>query len=285
MPFRYPKTVIHINHHNVFIPEAAQRVSLFRIPGGHGIVRSDTTQERRTKQKKDGILKRVAAGVTSIAGITAAIATITTSTAAVLGVVVHSKNAQLGQAHAQASSQAQQIQQQTRQIRQLQQQKAPPVPSASPTTTSTSPNAQVTNVSHYLSDKLPTVDLSGLDTGQVVIAAKPYANSISFNCDGGGNGGAPDEAFDVAGSATFNAEVGIPDDTQDVTGFIATITFSNESGQRIGQPVQVTLGHPISKTLNIKGVTQLGMTCNGRNRQTNQGVNGFRVGLGDAGVS
>ena len=235
------------------------------------------------KEKKDGLIKRAGAGLTSLAGITAAIATITTSTAAVLGVVVHSKTTQLQQAQAQVSSQAQQIQHQAKQIQQLQQAPATPTvsPSPSPSPTGAGP---VTDASHYLSNKTATVDNADLSTGQVVIAANPYVKSITFNC-WGQQSGQPDEAFDVAGSSTFTAVLGIPDDTQNATGLIATITFSNESGQRIGQQFQVSLGHPADVTLDIKGVTQLGMTCDGRNRQTSETANGFDVAFGDAAVS
>jgi len=238
------------------------------------------TESRRLRQeKKDGLLKRTGAGLTSLAGIAAAIATITTSTAAVLGVVVHSKTAQLQQAQAQVSTQAQQIHHQAKQIQQLEQTAATPTVSPSPTT-----SPPITDASHYLSNKTPTVDNAGLDTGQVVISANPYVNSITFRCYGQA-GGEPEEAFDVAGSSTFTAEVGIPDDTPDATGLIATITFSNESGQQIGQQVQVSLGHPASVSLDITGVTQLGMTCDGRNRQTSQAASGFQVAFGRAAVS
>jgi hypothetical protein len=240
-----------------------------------------TDYRHQRREKKDGLIKRAGAGLTSLAGITAAIATITTSTAAVLGVVVHSKNTQLQQAQAQVSSQAQQIQHQARQIHQLQQTAATPAVSPSPTTGGPPP---ITDPSHYLSNKTPTVQNSGLDTGQVVIAANPYVNSITFNCDGPMSG-QPDLAYDVAGSSTFTAVLGIPDNTQYATGLIATITFSNEAGQQIGQQVQVSLGHPANVTLDIQGVTQLGMTCDGRNRQTSQTASGFDVAFGNAAVS
>jgi len=233
------------------------------------------------KEKKDGLIKRAGAGLTSLAGITAAIATITTSTAAVLGVAVHSKNTQLQQAQAQVSSQAKQIQHQAKQIQQLQQ--TPATPTVTPSPTTGGPPI-TTDASHYLSNKTATVDNAVLDTGQVVISAHPYVNSIAFYCNGQ-QSGQPDEAFDVAGSSTFTAVLGIPDDTQNATGLIATITFSNESGQRIGQQFQVSLGHPADVTLDIKGVTQLGMTCDGRNRQTSETANGFDVAFGDAAVS
>jgi hypothetical protein len=246
--------------------------------------RDGTTMRSHSKTgEREGILARMARRLTSIAGITAAIATITTSAAAVLGVVVHTKTTQLQQAHALASSQAQQIHQQARQLRQLQQ---APTPAATPSTVATpGTSAQVANVAHYLSNESPTVDSGNLNSGQEVISAKPYPNSIEFNCDGASGSGGPAEAFDVAGSSTFIAELGIPDNAEDVTGVVATVTFSNEAGQQIGQQVEVSLGHPVSIRLNITGVTQLGMTCNGVHQQTSQPDYDFDVALGNAGVS
>lgn len=258
------------------------------VDNREGGLRDVTTHSRQLKHEKQvksgGILKRVGAALTSLAGIATAIATITTSAAAVLGVVAHDKTTQLQQAHAQVSSQAQLIRSQAAQVKHLQ--LAAVTPTASPATTPTDAGgAQITDASHFLSNKQPTVDNANWGNGQVVIAAKPYPNSITFDCNGEMGDGAPDEAFDVAGSSTFTAEVGIPDETPDATGFIATVTFSNESGQQVGQPIQVSLGHPVNATLDIQGVTQLGMTCDGRDRQTNSTVSGFRVGFGDAGVS
>jgi len=172
---------------------------------------------------------------------------------------------------------------QRQQIHELQSQPVPQ-PTNSPTPTGTTSGAQIDGPAHYFSKMTPTVDNALIETGQQVIAAQPYVNSISFGCDGG-DGDQPDEAYNVAGNSMFTAEVGIADNSEDATNVIATVTFSDESGQRIGQPVEVSLGHPIKLSLNIGGVTQLGMTCNGRDRRTSQIANGFNVTLGDAGDS
>ena len=231
------------------------------------------------KRHRAGVLSRMAAAMTSVAGITTALTTIMTSVAAVLGLVVHHQSAQLQQAHAVVSQQARQIRQLT--ASNTAASKAP----ASPGAASSPGPASVANVGHYLSDLTATVDDGGLSTGQVVIVARPYPNSISFDCDGGGGAGRPDEAYDVAGSSTFTAEVGIADNMQNATNVIATVTFTNESGQLLGKPVQVSLGHPVKLQLSIGSVTQLGMTCNGRDAQTDQVANAFQVALGDASVS
>jgi hypothetical protein len=228
---------------------------------------------RKTDDARGGFLSRAAAGMTSVAGIATAIATITTSASAVLGVVVNHQATQLHRVNTQASRQAQTIQQLQDQVH------------ASSSAPSAGRTPAVGDAARYLSNLTPTVDDAIVQQGQQVIAAQPYANSISFGCDGPQGNGQPDEAYDVAGSSTFTAEVGIADNTQSVTSVIATVTFSNESGQQLGKPVQVSLGHPVPVTLNITGVTQLGMTCVGLEAHTNQVANGFDVVMGNAGVS
>ena len=234
--------------------------------------------------KSRNIFARTAAALTPLATIATAIATIMTSAVAILGVVVHSKNAELHQASTIASSQAKQIKNQTRQIQQLEQAPSVTATTGQSATAGSNPGGPVTNVPRYLSDQTPTVNSGELSTGQQVIANEPYVHSLLFDCDAGVNG-TPDEAFDVAGYSTLTAEVGVPDNMPNATGVLATVTFSNEAGQQVGQPVQVSLGHPVSVALPIKGVTQLGMTCDGRSRQTNQPVDGFQVAMGNAGIS
>jgi hypothetical protein len=230
--------------------------------------------------------------MTSLAGIATAIATIMTSVVAVLGLQLNHKSSQLGEAHQTVTHQAQQISAL----------KARPTPtatvtvSASPTpSASSSPSApstaspgngpDLTPVAHYLSALQPTVEDGDLGTGQEVISAKPYVHSIAFDCNGGGGGNLPDEAYDVAGSSIFVAKAGIADDMQNATDVIATITFTNEAGQQIGRAYQVSLGHPVRVHLNITGVTQLGMSCSGRDRHTSEEEGDFQVALGNAGVS
>src|SRR5262249_47754815 len=151
-------------------------------------------------RRKDsgGILSRISSGMSSLAGITTAIATIMTSTTAILGVAVHRQATQLDQAHQVVSVRRQQI-------HELQTQNAPQT-TDSPTPTSTS-GAQIGSVAHYFSKMTPTVNNAAVETGQQVIAARPYVNSISFGCYGG-YGDQPDEAYNVAGSSMFSAEIG-----------------------------------------------------------------------------
>ena len=223
------------------------------------------------RKDSSGGLDRISSGMNSLAGITTAIATIMTSAAAILGVVVHHQATQLDQAHQVVSVQRQQI-------HELRTHTAPPA-TASPTPTT---SAAIGSVAHYFSKMTPTVNNGLVETGQQVIAARPYVNSISFGCDGG-YGDQPDEAYNVAGNSILSTEVGIADNSEEATNVIATVTFSNESGQQIGKPIEVSLGHPVKLSLNIGGVTQLGMTCNGRDRRTSQVANGFNVTLGNAG--
>jgi hypothetical protein len=235
----------------------------------------------KTENEPGGIMSRISANMTSVAAIATAIATITTSVSAMLGLYVHHQATQLHQAH-------QRVAEQAVQIRQLQHADAAAAVATSPapSPTATQPAASLGSIAHYLSNLTPTVDNQYVENGQQVIAAQPYPNSIAFGCNGnGGNGDQPGEAYDIAGSSSFTAEVGIADDTQNVTNVIATVTFSNEAGRQLGKPVQVSLGHPVRVTVNVNGVTQLGMTCSGRDARTSQTFYDFNVAMGDAGVS
>jgi hypothetical protein len=230
----------------------------------------------RENDRKGERPNRLGRAMKAFAGFMTAVAAIATATATILGLRVGHQSAQLAQIRVIVSQQAQQI-------KYL---KTGPgaSPSAPPTGGgSRGAGAPLPSGTHYLSDLTPTVDNQGVSTGQQMMVAKPYPNSISFYCDGP-SGDQPNEAYDVAGSATFTTLVGIPDNMSDVTDVIATVTFTNEANQDIGKPVQVSLGHPAKVTLNISGVTQLGVTCQGRDARTDQTVSSFQVALGDARV-
>lgn len=232
---------------------------------------NDTTPRRKG---------RLGSALTSLATIMGAFATIMTAVATILGLLVQHQATQLQHASAKASTEQRQIAQQKQTIQQLRS-AASPSPSASGSG-ATGADATLSGVAHYLSSETPTVDNVGVDAGQQVIAAKVYPNTITWGC---GNSSTPNEAYDVAGSSVFTAEVGIADNAQGATGVTSTVTFTNESGKQIGQPVQLSLGHPVSLRLNIRGVTQLGMSCTGRDQQTSQPAYDFSVSLGNAGVS
>ncbi|MGH3169696.1 MAG: hypothetical protein ACRDN0_27930, partial [Trebonia sp.] len=240
-------------------------------------VTSQATQTGPTTgRKRRGLFARLASGLTSLAGFMTAIATIAASVSAILGLYVHHQGQQLQQAHTQVSHQAQQI-------TELRQKVTTTAPSPA-TTPSPGPGAQVSGQGNYLSSMTPTVNNSGYNNGAQVMSAKSYPSSVQFSCVGG-SASQPDIAYNVAGKTTFTAEIGIPDDTSNATDVVATLTFSDESDQQVGKPVQVSLGHAVNLSLNIKGVTQLGITCNGIDQANNQASSQFEVALGSAAVS
>lgn len=216
---------------------------------------------------------RASAALKSFGGIMTALAAIATAAATILGLAVHHQSAQLAEVRVTVSQQAQQIQQL----------KADPQPTtdSNPGGGNTSSPVPLPSGSHYLSDLSSTVNNSSASAGQQVMVARPYPNSLSFYCEGP-SGDQPDVAYDVAGSTTFNAEVGIPDNMSGATDVIATITFTDQADQRVGKPVQVSLGHPAAVSLDVTGVDQLGMTCVGRDARTNQSESSFQVAMGDA---
>jgi hypothetical protein len=222
-------------------------------------------------------LKRVTSWMKSFAGFTTGVATIMTSSVAILGVFVHHQAAQLQQAHVTVSKQAAQIQR-------LQVQLTPAPAQASSGPASPQAAAPVGSIAHYLSDLTPTVNNADASPGQQVMTNAAYPKTVSFYCNGG-NGDQPDVAYDVAGNSSFVAEVGIPDNMSNVTDVAATIVFTNEAGRQIGQQVQVSLGHPLVVKFSIGNVTQLGITCSGRDVRSGQQVSSFQVALGGAGLS
>jgi hypothetical protein len=215
---------------------------------------------------------RVGAALKSFGGFMTALAAIATAVAAILGLVVHHQSAQLADIKVTVSQQAQQIHELRVDTH--------PTPDSGSGGNTPSP-APLPSGAHYLSDLSATVNNSSASAGQQVMVARPYPNSLSFYCEGP-NGDQPDVAYDVAGSTTFSAEVGIPDNMSGATDVIATVTFTDQADQRVGKPVQVSLGRPVPVSLDVTGVDQLGITCVGRDARTNQSESSFQVAMGDA---
>jgi hypothetical protein len=235
--------------------------------------------EENRGERRESVGSRMSGWLSSLNGILSSVAGILAAAVAILGLFVHHQAAQLAQAHTTVHEQAQQI-------KQLQHDPPAPATSPAPAATTTTPGPVATgNIAHYLSDLTPTVNDGSYADNQVVLSGQAYPSSFEFSCYGTQNGDQPDEAFDVSPYTTFTAKVGLPDNEQNVTGTIATVVFTNQDGQQLGKPVNVSLGQSKSVTLNITGVTQLGFTCTGRDEHTNQSANGFQVALGNAGIS
>jgi hypothetical protein len=239
-------------------------------PGGRGgpVERVNESAQRR-KKKRGGL----GAWFTSASGILASVATIVAAVASVLAAHQTARVDQLTIVVRQQQAQIKRAQLSTRSEQH-----------GGTTATSGDTGGASLQGSDYLSALQPTVDNGDLGAGSQVMSAKPYPDSVTFNCLPA-SGGQPAEAFDVAGHTLFTAVVGIPDDTSDVTGVDETVTFSNQSGTRLMNPVTVSLGHPATVTLNITGVTQLAVTCTGINTQTQQSTNGNPITLGNAQIS
>jgi hypothetical protein len=227
---------------------------------------TETVQRR----KKRG---RVGAWFTSVSGVLASVATIVAALASVLAAHQTTRVNQLTIV----------VRQQQQQIKQAQQ--ASKTPQASGTTVASGATGGASGQgSSYLSALQPTVDHGALASGSQVMSATSYANSVTFWCLPGSSG-VPTEAFDVAGHSIFTAVVGIPDDTNNVTSVDETVSFADQAGTPLVNPVTVSLGHPATVRLNISDVTQLAVTCTGINTQTQDTANGSSVTLGNAQIS
>ena len=185
--------------------------------------------------------------------------------------------------YAQIHTYRQQVQRQTQQIQRLQ---ARPVPTvtASPAVNRVSGGGPPSTAQEYLSNQQPTVDAGSVSDQGTTLSGRPYPDSVVFYCSVQSNG-QPTEAWDVEGKTTFTAVVGIPDDSSNVTGDVATLTFTSQDGKQLARNVTVSLGHPAHVSLNVSGVTQLDITCNATNPSNNGvSVGSLQAALGDARV-
>lgn len=230
-------------------------------------------KETGRRKKKRG---RLGAWFTSASGILASVATIVAAVASVLAAHQTTRVDQL-------TIVVRQQQQQIQRAQQASKAQKDGGATASSGTSGATGGASLRD-SAYLSALQPTVDNGEINSASQVMSAKPYPDSVTFFCLPG-SGGQPTEAFDVAGHTNFTAVVGIPDDTGNVTSVDETVTFADQSGTDLMNPVTVSLGHPATVQLNISGVTQLAVTCTGINTQTQQTANGYAVTLGNAEIS
>ncbi len=231
------------------------------------------------KDGKDGITSRFAGWLKSFSGIVSSLAALVTAVATIFAAY------QTTRVHAQSKT----IAQQQRQLRQIEASPAATVTVTAPAAGQGSPGATTggaTQAQHgYLSALQPTVTFGEPNPGPQTMSSKAYPNSVTFGCEGTVNGDRPDVAYDIAGSHTFTAVVGIPDNTPNVTGVDETVIIADQNGTQLAKPIVVSLGRPARVQLNVSNVTQLEVTCTGVDEHTHQNANNNPLTLGDAGVS
>jgi hypothetical protein len=225
------------------------------------------------KAPRKGLGARIAGWFKSFSGILASLATIVAAVAAVIAghqtTVVRQQNQIIVNLHQQLKS-------------------ATAAAIATPATAPSTGTSGGTSLSPagYLSALQPTVDQAEEQTGQQIMSAKSYPDSVTFGCDGPqGSFQSEDEAYDVAGNTQFTAVVGIPDNATDATGLEETVIFASQNGSQLAKPVVVSLGSPAQVSLNISGVTQLQVTCTGVVEPGHQQDNGNQLTLGNAHIS
>ena len=217
--------------------------------------------------------------LTSFSGIATAVAGIMTSAATLLGFFAAHQYSQI-------QHQTQQIQRQTQQIKQLSaRQPATAKPANASNASSVTGGGAPSSSSAYLSNQQPTVNNGNVSDQSTTLSGQAYPNSAVFSCSGQYNG-QPTQAWDVGGRSTFTAVVGVPDDSQYVTGIVGTLTFTSQDGRQLSKNVNVSLGHPARVSLNVSGVTQLDVTCNATDPANNGASAGnLQVALAEARVS
>ncbi len=228
---------------------------------------------------KEGQTSRFGDWLKSFSGIMSSLAALVTALATIFAAY------QTTRVHAQSKT----IAQQQQQLHNLKASPAPTVTVTAPGSDQGSPGGTTGGATQaqngYLSALQPTVSFGEPNPGPQTMSSKAYPNSVTFSCDGTVNGDRPDVAYDIAGSHTFTAVVGIPDNTQNVTGVAETVTIANQSGRQLARPFVVALGNPARVQLNVSNVTQLEVTCTGVDENTHQPANGNPLTLGNAGIS
>jgi hypothetical protein len=117
--------------------------------------------------------------------------------------------------------------------------------------------------------------------GPAYLSAKRYPRSVSMSCE------TPTSTFNewnVAGSKEFNATVGVADDASNAFGVIAEFIFYDQDGHQLGQPYDVSVGHPLPVKIDLTTMVHLRITCSGRDAKTNA-RRSLSVVLGDASIS
>jgi hypothetical protein len=110
----------------------------------------------------------------------------------------------------------------------------------------------------------------------VAINAVDYPDSVTFGCS---TSGLID--WNVAGFATFEAYVGIPDNAQNATGVTDELVFKDENGKTL-DTVKTAIGQPQQVSFSIAGVDRLAVSCV---QQGATSSNGNVVALGTASMS
>jgi hypothetical protein len=216
----------------------------------------------------------------TVPGVLTGLAALLTAVGAFLGIFVH--------------QQARVINDKTRELNEA---KAAPTPTVTVTVTETptpqadtqnnldtggfdSTDAPVSGI-RYLAD-LDAVQSDAwiVEPGDKTISNRQYSHSLLLGC-----AGAPGvyAIYDVHGSTSLTARVGIADDATNASGVIAAVTFTNEDGVKLGKSVTVSVGHSQPVNLPTSGVVQLKVTCVSRDKVTGD-ERDVELTLGDAAV-
>jgi hypothetical protein len=218
----------------------------------------------------------------TVPGVLTGLATLLTAAAAILGVFAH--------------QQAQVIDDKTRELNDV---RAEPAPTVTVTVTeAATPSADglgefdpvgadtldtpAPGSTRYLAD-LDAVESNSwrVEPGDKTISGKQYAHSLLLGCGSAPGGYA---IYDVHGSTSLRAQVGIADDATNANGVVAAVTFTDEDGVKLGKTISVSVGHSQAVNVPTSGVVQLKVSCVSRDKVTGEGTS-VELTLGDAAVA
>ena len=110
----------------------------------------------------------------------------------------------------------------------------------------------------YLSAEPPASGAALVTFGPQSIGATTYKNSIRLRC-GDTSGTVIYDLF--GGYSSLDGVVGIPNDAANAAGVTVTVTFSQEDGSALQQPLSVALGRPQKLHVDLDGVEELAISC------------------------
>ncbi|MCW2941005.1 MAG: serine/threonine protein kinase [Actinomycetia bacterium] len=124
---------------------------------------------------------------------------------------------------------------------------------------------------------------ANFNTGPEQIGTTNYLQSVRFTCQGQNY---TSVVYNVAGFASLDGTIGVPNDATNAAGNTATIAFfaNGSATQQLGPLITDAVGHPRKFHVDLKGSAQLKIACSATSDASHGGVN-MDISLGNATLS
>jgi hypothetical protein len=118
--------------------------------------------------------------------------------------------------------------------------------------------------------------------GAYTMSSTLYERSVKKGC--GYGSGISAQVWSSAGYRQLSATVGVADDERGAVGEIGRVSIRDQDGRDLIKSFDVSLGHPKTVTVDLKGAVQVQITCAGRDSKTSEGRS-LAVVLGNAALT